>query len=304
MDTVTASHSFASRKQLALGFAIAAATLASGTTAVAQIELYAARVTQHYSQTSDAAPVADYYHFDAQLRTVNVGDAGWVTLAGSTLNGGDLQNLSVTGRTWSINSQGYGTLAALKTDYPIPQTYFLEAGGGIFVEPQQVNVRLEDNFPDAVPFLTGSTFSGLNNWNPSLGNFQMTFNSHSDFGLSDPNYVKTYVTFYDKTTNDGNPINWYLDNSDTALLLDGSLFTAGHEYTGYLQFFHQYSDTDHVNFGSINGLTTSFDFTTVTGQGPGEIPAGAVPEPSTYGLMGATALSVLILYRRRKKTAA
>jgi len=193
-------------------------------------------------------------------------------------------------------------MAALKADYPVPQTYFMEIGGGVFVEPKQVAVVVKESFPDAVPMLTGSTFSGLNNWNPSSGNFLMTFNSHSDFGLSDPNYVRTYVTFYDTTTNDGNSINWFLDNSATSLLLDGSLFTAGHEYTGYLQFFHQYSDPGHPNFGSINGLTTSFDFTTSTGgQTPGDIPPGAVPEPSTYGLIGAGALCALVAYRRRQK---
>jgi hypothetical protein len=303
MDTVIASPSFALRNQLARGVAIAAATLALGSTASAQIELYAARVTQYYQQTSDAAPVADYYRFDAQLRTVNVGDADWVTLIGSNISDG-LINMSVSGRTWSHTSIGYGSMAALKADYPIPQTYFMEVGGGVFVEPKQVAVVLDDNFPDAVPMLTGATFSGLNNWNPSLGDFQMTFNSHSDFGLSDPNYNRTYVTFYDKTTGDGNAISWFLDNSATSLLLDGSLFTAGHEYEGYLQFFHQYSSESHDNFGSVNGLTTSFEFTTITG-GPGsEIPSSAVPEPSTYGLMGAGALCALVLYRRRKKPTA
>ena len=39
-----------------------------------------------------------------------------------------------------------------------------------------------------------------------------------------------------------------------------------------------------------------------TSDGP-EIPTGAVPEPSTYGLMGAGALCALVIYRRRKRKA-
>lgn len=301
MDTVIASLPFASRKQLARWLALGAATLAAGVSASAQIESYYARVVQNYTQTSNAGAVADYYRFDAQLRTVNVGDGDWVTFIGSNLSDG-IQNMSVNGRTWSITSQAYGTFAALKADYPVPQTYFMEIGGGVFIEPKQVSAHIEDNFPDAVPVLTGSTFTGINNWNPNSGNFLMTFNSHSDFGLSDPNYNRTYVTFYDKTTGSDTPINWFLDNSATSLLLDGNLFTAGHEYTGYLQFFHQYSDITNDAFGSINGLTTSFEFTTVTGNSiPGDVPTGAVPEPSTYGLIGAGALCALVLYRRRQK---
>ena len=212
--------------------------------------------------------------------------------------------MSVNGRTWSHTSGSYASLADLKVDYPLPNTYMMEIGGPIFPEPRQVAVQLDDLFPDATPTLTGTTFSGLNSWNPSAGDFLMTFNSHSDFGLGDPNYVRTYVTFYDKTTGSDTPISWLLDNSATSLLLDGGLFTAGHEYEGYLQFFHQYADPEHENFGSINALTTSFDFTTITGGGsPGEIPTGAVPEPSTYGLMGAGALCALVIYRRRKRKA-
>lgn len=301
MDTVTASPSFASRNKLTLGLALAAATLATCSTALAQIELYSARITQHFSQTSDAGAVADFYRFDAQLRTVNVGDGDWVNLIGTIVNDG-ITTMSVNGRTWSHTSQEYATYAALKADYLIPSTYFMEIGGGIFVEPRQVAVEIDDIFPDAIPYLTGSSYSGLNNWNPSLGNFQLTFNSHSDVPPGGPDYVKTYLTFYDKTTGSDTPITWFLDNSDTSLLLDGSLFTAGHDYVGYLQFFHQYASEDHVNFGAINGLTTSFEFTTsIGGQGTGDIPTGAVPEPSTYGLMGAAALCALALCRRRQK---
>ena len=137
---------------------MAAVALASATTASAQIELYTARVTHGFQQTSDAGPVSSGWRFDAQLRTVNVGDGDWVLLTGPTINDG-LTYMSVNGRTWSHTSGSYASLADLKVDYPLPNTYMMEIGGPIFPEPRQVAVQLDDLFPDATPTLTGTTFS-------------------------------------------------------------------------------------------------------------------------------------------------
>jgi hypothetical protein len=123
----------------------------------------------------------------------------------------------------------------------------------------------------------------------------MTFNSHADF--SDISYVMTYVTFYDKTLGDGNPIFWSLPSTATSLELDSSRFQSGHEYYGYLEFFHQYSDPGVDFFGAIKVNTTSFAFTT-RGGGSSSVPDSG----STVGLFVAT-LGLFVGLRRFQRRA-
>jgi len=261
--------------------------------ASAQIQLYAVREQQAYQQTGDAAINPYYFRFDAQLRTTNPADLSYVTLSGAT--NGQL-NLNQNGNYWSFTSQAYGSLADLQAQYPTA-TYTLQAGGGIYNQPVQMSVDLAPSWPDVQPMLTGNTFTGLNQWNPTTGDFLMTFNSHQD--VPSALYTNTYVTFYDKTTNDGVPISWLLDNDATSLLLDANKFVAGHEYYGYLEFFQQYSKSDEPYFGSIKDRSTSFKFTTSTGN-PDDGEITPVPEASTYGLFGAAALAALACHRRRR----
>lgn len=270
--------------------------LICASTATAQIQLYAVRKEQVYRQTADNSINPYYFRFDAQLRTSGANDLSYVTLDGAT--GGQI-NLNHSGSYWSYNSQAYSSLAEMDAAYPTAN-YTFTAGGGIYNSPVTLDVDLATSWPDVQPILTGNTFSGLNQWDPSSGDFLMTFNSHQD--VPDALYVLTYVTFYDKTTNDGNPIHWSLDNSATSLVLPSNLFVSGHEYYGYLQFFHQYSNDDKPYYGSLKDLTTSFSFTTAT-DNPGNGGVSPVPEASTYGLCGAGLLLGAISLRRFRKKA-
>ena len=278
---------------------IVTAGVAFGTAipAAAQIQLHAVRQQQAYKQTGDNTINASYFRLDAQLRTTNPTDVEWVTLDGATAG---QVNLTQNGNYWSHVSQAYGSLASLEAAYPT-HNYVLTAGGGLYNQPTQLEVDLAASWPDAQPILTGNTYTGLNQWNPSSGDFLMTFNSHAEEAAA--TYVMTYVTFYDKTTSDGVAIHWSLDNSATSLLLTSDKFVAGHEYYGYLEFFHQYANSEEPHYGSIKDLTTTFQFTTATTGSGGGGEVVPVPEPSTYGLMGAASVALLAYLRRRKARA-
>ncbi|PTY07671.1 hypothetical protein DB347_05425 [Opitutaceae bacterium EW11] len=260
--------------------------------AMAQVELYAVRKDQSYQQTADNTVTASYFRFDAQLRTVNDGDVDTVELYGAP---NDPFVLTKSGRYFSYTSTDFATLADLETAYP-NNTYSFSVAGPIYPEPIQLTVNLADGFPSAQPMLTGTTFSGLNQWDPTSGDFTMTFNSHSV--IPDASYVNTYLTFYDHTTNDGIPIYWLLDASATSLVLPGNLFNPDHEYYGTLEFFQQYADSEQMNFGSIKERSTSFVFRTAPADNGGPV-GSPVPEPSTYGLLAASALGALAVLRRR-----
>ena len=266
--------------------------IGAASSAFSQLSIYAVRKEQAYRQTGDNTINPYYYRFDAQLRTQNENDFDYVTLDGAT--GGQIA-LTESGKYWTYTSQTFGDMGSMDAAYP-DTTYTFTAGGGILSEPLELTVDLATEFPATQPMLTGTSFSDLNAWSPEQGDLMITFDGHID--IPEITYVKTYVTFYNKTTNDGVPISWSLDSTDTSLLLDGTLFQSGHEYYGYLQYFHQYSDEDHENFGSLKVRTTSFSFTTGN-----EVPPPApVPEPATYGLLGAAALLMVTVAKRRRST--
>ena len=260
-------------------------------TASADVELYAVRKSKNYKQTADAVIDPSYFRFDAQLRTSDPADFAAVSLTGST--GGPVA-LSQSGKYWSYNSPGYATEAEMDAAHP-DHVYQLEGSGGILGGPLSYSVNVPSLYPATIPMLTGNTFSGLNAWNPDTGDFEMTFTSHLD--ISDITYVMTYVTFYDETLNDGIPISWSLPSTATSLVLDSSLFQSGHEYYGYLQFFHQYSDGRDPHYGAIKSLTTSFAFTTSTDNpGGGETPT--VPDTSSSAALALTLVGIVAWHRR------
>jgi hypothetical protein len=276
-------------------FAVTVAALTLGASvASAQIELYALRKSHHYTQSADATVDASYFRFDAQLRTTNVGDLGSVMLDGAT--SGPIA-LNENGQYWTHYSPGYLTEAELDAAFP-DHTYTIDVAGGLLNSPQTFMVDMPSLYPSAIPTLTGSTFSGLQAWDPASGDFLMTFNSHLD--VPDISYVLTYVTFYDKTLNNGVPIFWSLASTSTSLWLDAALFQSGHEYEGSLQFFHQYSHERAPHFGTLKVLTTSFKFTTSTsGGGGGGTP---VPDSAATGAMALALLGLAACGRRIRST--
>lgn len=271
--------------------ALVAFALWAPLSAIAQVDLYSVRKEQAYEQTGDNTITSSYFRLDAQVRTVNDGDVDVVELYGAP---NDPFVLTKDGRYFSYTSADFASLADLEAAFP-NNTYMFNVIGPIYPEPIGLYVNLADGFPSAQPLLTGTTFSGLSTWDPTSGDFLMTFNSHD--GNPAASYVKTYITFYDETTQDGIPISWLLDASATSLLLPGNLFNPDHQYSGSLEFFQQYSDPEQDNFGSSKNRSTSFVFTTASDEGP--IVGSPVPEPSTYGLLGAAALAGLVLVRRR-----
>jgi MYXO-CTERM domain-containing protein len=143
--------------------------------------------------------------------------------------------------------------------------------------------------------LTGATFSGLNAWNPASGDFLMTFSGH--LGSPGISFVLTYLTLYDQTLNNGVSMFIPLSSDTTSLWLDSNLFSAGHEYHGNLQFFHQYSDPSAPHFGSIKAMNTSFEFTTTT-----VLPVSSVPDSPISGALALTLFGMLALHRRSSST--
>lgn len=297
------------RRRLRLPRTLALAALVAGPgQALAGLELYNLRVTEYHEQTSDTTLVLTGAAFDAQVRTTNPGDAGQVLLSGSGLG---TQPFTAHGNEWRYYKGGYSTLAALQADFAMPHGYTLQVSGGSeFTTPVTLDVQMGDVMP-TLPVLTGNTYSALQQWDPSAGNFLMSFNGFDDLGLFDPNYARIYVAFFDLTQPANPAIYLSLDNSATALLLDGSLFTAGHAYGGALEHFYQHGDEEHPNFGSILSTRTDFRFTTISGTEPGEPndppdpqdpqdPPQGVPEPASLGLVAAAGLALCAMRRRNR----
>ncbi len=298
----------ATRRRRRVPRAVVLAALVAGPgQALAGIELYTLRVTEYHEQTSDSSLTLTGAAFDAQVRTTAAGEAGQVSLSGSALG---TQQFSQNGNGWTYYQGGYSSLAALQADFVMPHDYTLQISGGAeFTTPTTLNVRMGDLLP-TIPVLTGSTYSALQQWDPSAGDFLMTFNGFDDLGLFDPNYARIYVAFFDLTQPANPAIYLSLDNAATAVLLDGSLFTAGHAYGGALEHFYQHGAEDHPNFGSI--LSTRTDFRFLTGISsepePGDPvdptdPPHSVPAPASLGLVAVGGLALLAQRRRMHKAA-
>ena len=274
---------------LGLAFIVAPLVAFICPNAQAQVELVGFRKTGHFLQTSDAAPtVGDattFFDFDVQLRTTGAGDVGDARLHGAV---GSDHVLNQDGNTWSYVSSPFATSAALDAQFPTGP-YSLSIAGGALGAQNLTPGDLNFSYPTTFSYLTGTSYSGLNQWTPSSGGFNLTFTGH--IAPLSAAYSNTYLTFFD-LTNDTRFDQW-LNATDTSFLLNDAFFQDGHSYAGVLNPFDQYAEAG-ANVGIMNYLT-EFAFTTGTAGG---VPISPVPEPSTFSLIGAMLLFGVVGHRR------
>jgi hypothetical protein len=273
---------------------VLAALVAGSGPAMSGVVLHSLRVTHYHEQTSDAGPIATGAGFDAQVRTTGAGDASQVSFSGSALG---TQQLFQNANEWRYYRSGYGSLYALEADFPLSHGYSMQVSGGTdYATPLTLEVQMPGILP-AAPVLTGNTYSALQQWDPTAGDFLMTFNGFDDLGLQDPNYARIYLAFFD-LTQPGNPaIYLAFDNATTSVLLDGDLFAAGHDYAGALEHFYEHTNGQHPNFGSTLSSRTDFRFTAAASDGTPGDPQNEVPEPASLGLV---ALGVYAMWTTRR----
>lgn len=223
------------------------------------------------SQTSDAQPTSTEYHgFSAFVNADTPGDllAGTLTHPDSTVfdfypNGDQILLYS---------SPFFGTVAELLAAYPSGDYAVTVTAGATAPDSGAISVPSAD-FPDAIPYLTGGSYSALQ-MAPAGVDANITWNTFGHSGMADQTLTALQIVDYTSTLT---PIyNTGPNETYTSETIPGSEMKSGHTY-GYAIYFNCYFNGTTAGFGGIptivaNVVATSglyhvaADVGTVSGQ--------------------------------------
>lgn len=264
---------------------IAAACLSMGSFLVAprlaqaNVSYYSLFKDAHYTQTSSAEPTApDYYYFSAPLYVQNVGDITGATI--TTPVTGAINSLTELGATsdgieWQYQPSSFSTQAGLDASYPNGiYTYTADTASGSYSVPLALS---GDFYSPTVPYLTGSSYTALQNANAGQQT-TITWNPISLSSGANTDFV--YLGLFDSTTNSALSIGGNLGTSTTSLVIPAGTFSPGDNYELNLYFTERSQNTPTGLPGVFGGATSLAGYDRQT-----SVSFTAVPEPPVWILL-------------------
>lgn len=249
--------------------------------------------TTFYEQTSDAQPVdPTFARFDSRVFISDPDDLSSVT----TTYDGASSPLVYYAETDTIYrySQSFASQAEMDAIFPDGATYWFEiSGGSLGDQTALLDSPSESFYPSEIPFLTGSTFSQLQGFDPT-GSLSISWNGFSPGAEVDVALIfftifraSDLAVVFDQS---------FLASDVTSVLLPGNTLDFGTEYL----FDFVYSNrifAPEVGFDGVRGQA-AFDRRTVGTF----TTSGVIPEPSSGLLFGSATVLVGLFVRIRRMT--
>jgi|TARA_B110000495_G_scaffold202625_1_gene223271 hypothetical protein len=180
--------------------------------------------------TDNQAPSETSWDVEIYVDTGAVGAANAVSISGESINGSLAFELD--GTEW-IYDEEFQTEGAMDAKFPNNTSYTITLSGGTLgTLTQTVNVGVKA-FPD-VPYFTGSVYSDLQDFDPTVG-FDFVFATPS--GNAD-------LTIIEIEANDDSPFEADVAASQTTISMPANALAEGQLYVGY---------ADHVNVVPVSG---------------------------------------------------
>lgn len=175
-------------------------------------------------------PPVTSWDVEIYVDTGAVGAANAVSISGESINGSLAFELD--GTEW-IYDEEFQTEGAMDAKFPNNTSYTINLSGGTLgTLTQTVNVGVKA-FPD-VPYFTGSVYSDLQDFDPTVG-FDFVFATPS--GNAD-------LTIIEIEVNDDSPFEADVAASQTTISMPANALAEGQLYVGY---------ADHVNVVPVSG---------------------------------------------------
>jgi hypothetical protein len=250
-----------------------------------------------YVQTSDEQPISGSFDFFSSIRYTDPTD---LSFAFVFYNGVEsffpLDILFPSGSEFvAANLFNFSSLGELEAAFPDGTDYIYTITGGTlgtqaaFLDPL-VSAR---RFVDDVPFLTGTTYSQLQGFDPSQS-FTINFNGTSFDEI--PGVFNSKSFSISLASGGGSIFDVSLDPWETSILLPANILDPNTSYNFSLGYVRS---TSVSNAGFDGASSFGASFTTTTGSfTTGSIPV-STPEPSSIAGLGILG-GGLLLKRRRK----
>ncbi|MCF7687810.1 MAG: PEP-CTERM sorting domain-containing protein [Cephaloticoccus sp.] len=263
------------------------------------IAQYGLGKTHGYTQTGPTTVTASSYDFSVFIDATSIGVIAGAKVYGPLsgyLNTHGPQDLTTHSSGAEFKVTGYLNQGSLNTDFPNDNSgnYKLRidtgtAGGSISGYDYEIQFNLGgDAYPTSIPTLT------LDNGTWSSGVYQVSDTGVStSFGWSFADYNATTDVVLFSIEHGGKDVvrRQFQGSNPGGYTIDPNLLTAGMNYTGRLTFARIVDSPTDVS--GVQGVAYYAVETTFNLQ--------AVPEPSTYLLLGLGLGSVLLLLKRQRR---
>ncbi|MBS0262481.1 MAG: hypothetical protein JSS02_11070 [Planctomycetes bacterium] len=151
----------------------------------------------------------------------------------------------------------------------------------------------DDNFPQTIPFLSGTDYSALQGMNPS-NPFTFHFSPFVPGSAAESSEIE--LAIFDMTGHAAN-ITFYTPGT-TEVTFNGGQFTPGHHY----RYALTYDGQNRLPTTDLDGeMWANFSYTTI-GEFTTASQTAAVPEPSSFLAVAALALTLPWISRRRRSS--
>jgi hypothetical protein len=236
----------------------------------ATIDSYGLSKDAGYAQTSSSDPTTpDVYAIVASVFGTSPTD---YTSAAVTGGASSFTFDSVPG----YSLQGFATQAELDAAFPNDTTYTFALTGGTYNgQSATLTTLASDAFPSVVPYLTGNTYSSLQNVN-AAASIDLKFNTASQILIQSTSGGVVYESFPTAGT--------------TSQLIAASTLASG---TTYHLFLYDLGGTSaFTGFGGEYGNVSYLNFTQI------DFTTAPVPEPATFWLLASGLLVLTVKHRK------